>query len=73
VTASTSGAVPFPEDRACSKHTATLGRPTNDAGALYRKLAAHGRDDGLHGISAWMSLQDLVIQAAPQRSDVMQN
>jgi len=67
------GAVPFQEDRACSKHTATPEKSTNGAGALYCALAVHGLDDGLHGIFAWTSLQDFVIQTAPQRSDVMRN
>jgi hypothetical protein len=50
---------------------ATPARSTN--GAIYRALAAHGLDDGLHGIFAWTSLHDLFIQAVPQRSDVMRN
>ncbi len=40
---------------------ATPAKSTNDAGGRYRALAAHGLDDGLHGIFAWTSLQDLVI------------
>jgi hypothetical protein len=52
---------------------ATPEKSTNGAGALYRALAAHGLDDGLYGIFAWTSFQDLFIPAAPQRSDVMRN
>ena len=50
---------------------ATPAKSTN--GAIYRALAAHGLDDGLHDIFAWTSLRDGVIQAMPQRSDVMRN
>lgn len=65
-------AVLLPEDRKCSRRNATPEKSTSGVGAFCGALMTHGLDDGLYGFCAWTSLRG-VIQAMPQRSDVMRN